>query len=245
MFGILSQAKRAVLCWSGGLDSTLVLAMLREQEVDFDILILGRERWTKEQKKRTDDLIKEWDLKCFTYPAISQNLIGNGHLAAVFEYAVNGGVIPLVQDLIPGKRCLFDVLEGHRCTTVPFEWDLFITGGRKDDTHWSMRPVPNKEWTVGNTRFYAPLFDKNREWVKSELIKRGLGAEDVPDEADSGNLVACSKCLEGTDRVFCPKQQTEIDSIQWDRTANLRAFQDSLGAKPIGESSDALEHLKI
>lgn len=229
MFEKLREAARPVLLWSGGSDSTLVLALLREQPIDFDIVIFGRERWTRAQKQRVDALIKKWNLKCFSYPPISQNLVGNGTLSAVFEYVIGQGTVPLVQDLVDGDRCLFDVLEGHRCTATPFEWDLWITGGRQDDTHYIQTPVPSMEWTVSGKHFYAPLFDKTREWVKDELKKRGLDMT-ATDTEDTGNLVCCHNCLKGG-KVFCPKEGKEIDSLIWDAEANLMAFRNSLGVK--------------
>jgi len=69
--------KRAVLWWSGGADSTLILALLREQPINFDILQV-RYAWSKEQKRYSDDLIREWDLKVFDYPPANVSFIGKG-----------------------------------------------------------------------------------------------------------------------------------------------------------------------
>ena len=62
--------------------------------------------------------------------------------------------------------------------------------------------------------------------MKRELRARGIDAEDAPEEEDSGSIAICSRCLDGTGMVFCPKENAEIQAVDWDRNASTAAFQD-------------------
>lgn len=113
---------------------------------------------------------------------------------------------------------------------MPLDVDLGIVGTRKDDYHPFMgQPVKTQEFEVGGMQFICPLWDYTREDVKRELEARGIDASEVEDEADSGNLAMCTTCLNGTGKVWCPKDEKEIDSIVWDRQANLKAFREAYG----------------
>jgi len=215
-----------VLLWSAGLDSTLILAMLREQDIPVDIVQFGREMWTREQKQRADALIRKWNLKVFSYPPARISFIGDDEqISLVREYSFMGATIPLISDVIDGDRCIAE-LDGYKAFAPPFKWRTVIVGSRKDDTHYSFpeNVVPAERWTVGETEFYAPLYEKSRDWVKAELAKRGLDTSEVSDNADSGNISLCTKCLHGVE-TFCPLENSMIPAVQWDRTANLQAFR--------------------
>lgn len=226
MFDLLNNYRSPVLCWSAGLDSTLLLAMLIEDDKRVDVVQLGREFWTKEQKKRADELIKKWDLKVLSYPPIRTSFIGNDdQISLVREYAFIDAVMPMVSDVIEGTRCIAD-LDSYKAYAPPATWDLVLVGSRSDDRHYAFpkQVIPSEKWTLGQTTFYAPFYDKTREWVKNELQSRGLPCEEVSDEADSGNISLCTKCLNGVE-VLCPKENSIIPPVQWDRSQNLAAFQ--------------------
>lgn len=213
---------KAVLWWSSGIDSTLLLAMLMEADVKVDILHL-RDKLTP--TKRANAMIKKWGLKTFSYPPASVSLIQDKEIAVVSEYAIGGGFIPLIRDVVDGTACIAE-LNGHRLATAPFEWDTCLVGSRRDDTHWALGElVPAKEWYVGNTRFYAPLY----EWSKEEVIARsqeyGL---DIDRDEDEGDVALCTKCLQGVE-VYCPLEKKVIPPVQWDGRENLRLFQQSYG----------------
>jgi len=224
MFENLKSAKRAVLWWGSGLDSTLLLAMLREQPIDFDIVQI-RSGWTKNQRKRADDLILKWNLKVLSYAPSSVSFIGqDNELSAVFEFAVGGGTIPMLRDVIPGTQCVADI-DPLRLHHPPIKWDLQIVGSRKDDTHYAGAVVPSKSWKVGDTTFYAPLYSWDRQSVKAELRKRGIDDTEVDDDMDTGNLSVCHNCIKGEGQVFCPKANEMIDSVKWNRDENLASFR--------------------
>jgi len=220
------QGKRPALLWSGGLDSTLILAMLREQEYVCDIVQQGREWWTKEQKKWVDKLIHKWNLKVFSYPPIQSYLIGqDSDISIVSEYAVGRGRIPIITDVVQGDNCLADIA-GQHLYQSPILWDMFLVGSRKDDTHWAKETVvPNETWQIADVEFYAPLYNYTRQDVIDGLKERGLDATEVPDELNTGNYLGCTNCLKGTEDVWCPKDSRMIPVIQWNAGENLKLFQ--------------------
>lgn len=225
MFQDVIDAKNPALCWSGGLDSTLLLAMLREQNIPVDILQFGRETWTKGQKERADRLIKDWDLKVFSYPAGNTHFIGNGtDITAVFDYAVGGSSIPVLRDVVQGDACIA-TLEGQKLFSPPVEYDLYIVGTRESDAHYAL-PPPQREWTVGNAKFIAPLFDYTREDVQEGLKERGLPWEELSDAEDTGSLVICDRCLRAIEPIECPIDGSMIDPQGLYLQSNLKIFRE-------------------
>lgn len=225
MFEFLQHYKTPVLLWSAGNDSTLLLAMLIEANIPVDIVQFGREFWTKEQKRRADELIMKWNLKVLSYPPIRTSFIGNDdQISLVREYAFMGAVVPMVSDLIEGQTCIAD-LDSHKAYAPPVRWDLVLVGSRKDDSHYAMTNViPSKHWTAGDTDLYAALYDWTREEVIEELKRRDLPYDEVDEQTDSGNISLCSKCLQGIE-TLCPKENAVIPPVIWNRHTNLTAFQ--------------------
>jgi len=219
-----------VLLFSAGYDSTLILAMLIDLGVSFDIVQFGREFWTKEQKKRADDLISKWNLKVYSYPPATVSFIGkDDEIALVREYALTNSTMSLVSDVIEGDRCIVD-LKGKRVIAPPYHWDMVITGSRVEDKHYAFEGdvVPSEQWVVNGTTFYAPLYDKSTQWVKTELQRRGLDVTEASEREDSGNISLCSKCLRPneTGYVECPKENNSlIPLVQWQPEQNLAAFR--------------------
>ncbi len=204
MFESLTDS--TVLFWSGGLRSTLLLAMLRDANVKFDI-VQHRDLWTKEQKKRPDVLIQKWGLKLFSYPPATVSLVDG--ISVVSEYAVAGSLIPIVTKVTEGTKCI-NRLNGLRMEQPPLIWDTCLVGAQ-----------------VGNTRFYAPLGDWAIEDVERELATREI------DVTDTGTFATCHNCLKNEERVWCPAEGIYIDSIAWPKEANLAAFQTAYGIKPL------------
>lgn len=234
MFKKVLKAKNPVLLWSGGLDSTLLLAMLMEQGIKVDILQLGRNDWTKGQKQRTDTLIKELGLKVFSYAPSKVSFIGDGQdISAVFEYAVGGSTVPLVRDLIAGTKCIAD-LEGQRLHRSPINWDLYIVGSRKDDKHYATS-VTKPEWTVGDAKFIAPLFNMTRDEVKAELRARGLDDSEASEENDEGNIQLCDLCLRAVETIECPLGGT-IEPQGTNLPLNLVEFRKRYDTETLQES---------
>lgn len=217
--------KSSVLWWSSGLESTLLLAMMRGQ--DFDIVQI-RDFWTNRQKRKADDLIKKWGLKVMSYPPISRYLIGEGDdITLVSDFGVGDARVPLLRDIVEGTQCIAD-MESY--TGIVPDWQMNIVGSRKGDTHYALKSViPGERWTIGKTQFWAPFYDWSRQEVIEKSVEYGLDVSEVDEQEDTGNLSACSTCFKGTGMVFCPKDQKMIKSVVWDRGKNLTVFQQSFG----------------
>jgi len=218
-----------VLFWSGGDDSTLLLAILKERGVTFDIVQLGRETWTKAQLRRADELIIKWNLKVFTYPPFGSHIIGRGSdLALARWYAVGATAVPIVTDIVDGDKCLADASREVGYAASPFAWTDVYVGSRKGDEHWSLEAViPSSMWTVNGVTFHAPLYEFTDADVDSELAIRSIDKAEV----DTGDFATCSACVqEGTGQVYCPKDDRLIDRVIWDKEAGLQQFREAVAS---------------
>jgi len=213
----------SVLWWSGGLESTLLLALLREQPID---IVQMRDFWTRGQRKKSDQLIIKWGLKVIILPSANKYFVGEGdNLTLIDEYPVGNSTIPMLRDVVDGTQCLAD-MDTFRAPYAPIRWNLHIVGSRKDDTHYTGgQNVKASRWSVGGEKFYAPLFDWTREQVIEKSIELGLDL----DGEETGDIQACSNCLKDTDKVWCPKLGQEIDTIKWDRADNLAFYRSKYG----------------
>lgn len=216
----------SVLFWSAGLDSTLLLAVMRDIGKPFDIF-QARDLWTKEQLRRADDLIKEWDLEVYSYPSATRYFIGKDeNLSVIFEYALGTQSFPHIRDVIEGNQCVAELAKIKNVFSPPIVWQNHIIGSRKDDYHWSTgSPIPSEKFEIGTNKFYAPLYNWSRLDVKNALSELGINSTEVLDEMDSGNLACCSTCLKGKGKVFCPAESREIDSVVWDKNQMTSLFQ--------------------
>lgn len=189
----------SVLLWDSKA-STLILAMLREQPIDFSIVIPFRPWYTKDQRRYFDNLIKEWNLKCFVYPPSAINFIAKD--SAVFQYGINGQQVPIVRQFTGGK-CSLTELDGNGMAHSPIKWDLVI---------WDKDTRPG---------FYNPLENWTQSEIDNELEKRGI-------ETGLTDIQLCTACLDtDKDTVFCPKDKIDIPTVRWDASANLKLFQES------------------
>lgn len=174
-----------------------------------------------------NNLIKEWDLKIFSFPPSGISFMGDGEsITAVYDYAVGGTTIPVLRDVIEGTKCIAE-LDGIKMHYTPVNWDCFITGGRKVDTHYALENgvVPSKKWKVGNATFIAPLYDWTREEVQAALEAMGLPHAEVDDDEDTGNIAVCTKCLKAMEPVECPQDGFMIPPMGQNLFGNLTSFR--------------------
>lgn len=228
---LLSGDKSVCLWFSGGKDSLLLLKVMLEANKPFGILRFD-DGWNREQKKAIDAIQMDNDLQVFSYPAVNHILVGeNGDLSMVSQYAVDGygSTAMLVRDLVDETSvCGIDLkLETATMKVAPAEWDVHVWGSKRTDQHYICgdKPLIDKpDWAVGTKTFTAPLLDWTDAQVQSGLKTYGVTAPSVR----TGDIFACSNCLQGQGRVFCPKENTEIDSVVWQPAKNLAMVRTQL-----------------
>lgn len=220
----------AALWFSGGSDSLLLLTVIARLGLKTHILRFD-DGWSLAQKKHVMRMLHEHNAMAFSYPPRSAVLIGNGDelaLGATYAIGRRGEAIPIVRDIVDGNVCSVD--ESIKLAFTPYPPIVFpkhILGSKATDKHFSFpnSPVPAKSWEYGGITMYAPLFDWTNEEVIEALRWAGIKYEQ-PDEAlDSGNIAACTKCLRGEGKVFCPKDNEEIEAVKWSPEENLRSWQ--------------------
>ena len=219
------------LLWSGGLDSTLLVIAAKEANRSFTICQF-RAFMTKTQTRRSDALIAQLDIEVFSFPFSNRYLIGqDNEIAVVFEYAVGDTVIPNLRDAIDGDICVADIGGAARDGSPFATIKHWIVGSRADDEHYASpgKVIPAKTWEAGTTVFTAPLHDWTRNEVKGALREFGHDATEASEIEDTNNIAICRLCLNGKGKVFCPKENTEIDAVIWDRNLNTRMFQEKFG----------------
>lgn len=218
------------LYWSGGADSSLLLAAMLDLKMPFSIITFDQ-TFSPEQMKAIDAAVIEHGLRVFSYPPYAAYMIGDGkELAFVEEYRfLDGTLIPFIRDCVGGSRCSFDVSVETRTSETPVGFTLNIFGTRNGDRHWAWgRAATEKTVKLGHGIIYSPLWDWTREQVIGTL--RDEYGITMPD-LDTGDFQACVDCLKDTGKVFCPKAGEMIDSVDWQPRAVLEAFQDKYGVK--------------
>jgi hypothetical protein len=237
---VIKTARNPVVFLSGGIDSVLVLSMIREiREVD---CVCFRHDFTPEQWGIVENLIKLWDLEVYTWPPQHSYLVPNGSsLARVDEYSLGLLTFPVLRDIVDGDRCLLE-LGQQKLETYPFNYDVVFTGSKRSDSSFATGRSPFKSDVVkfGDVTFVQPLFDLNDEEVRELAKGLPLSAEwyEHGDAAhDTGNIPACSSCLlSGTDEpVYCPKAESHIPGLVWNKTAMLSEFRKKYGFGEVKE----------
>ena len=132
---------------------------------------------------------------------------------------------------VDGDICVADIGGAVRDGSPFASIKHWIVGSRADDEHYASpgKVIPAKTWEAGTTVFTAPLHDWTRNEVKGALREFGHDATEASEIEDTGNIAICRLCLNGKGKVFCPKENTEIDAVIWDRNLNTRMFQEKFG----------------
>lgn len=216
------KGKTSCLYLSGGSDSLLLLHVLLEMKADFAVMTQDA-TFSREQRRVIDDLVYEHSLRVFSYKPQAAYFIGDGDkLAFIEEYKLlDGTLLPFIRDCTGGEKCSWDVMVETR-SDVPIGFEVNIFGTRKTDRHWSWgKAFRQAEVELGYGKIIAPLWNWKRSDVLDGLKSYGLKKPKV----DTGTYDACVSCLEGTGKVFCPKQGVEIDSVNWNQREMLAIFQ--------------------
>lgn len=228
---IFAESESRCLWLSGGSDSRLLLEVMCETGLPFGILRFT-DGWSREQIKAVDDVIVSKNLQVFSYPARSHLLVGKDEkMGLMSSYAVGSSSVMLGRDLVDGDKCAFDIrLEKARQSNAPINYDVHIQGLRKTDRHWitgQKRFVKRTQETVGGKRHIYPLWNWTRKDVARGLKAYGVSASKL---IETGETHCCHNCLKGIqERVFCPKENKEIDSVKFSKEANLQLIQGMMG----------------
>lgn len=232
---LLEVARRPAVALSGGRDSMVVLDMVRKYQPDIEVLVFKTD-FAPHQWAIVDNLIREWDLTVFSPPPRASYLVPNGdELARVDEYEIGAATLPVLRDFVhDDSRCALE-MERKFLPASPLDFDLIFVGTRKGDrSEATGQPLRESVSKINGLTLAAPLFfwsDATVEWAAQGLPYAKEWYEDGDVRFDTGNLLACSRCLGGggDEPVACPKANMEIPGVVWDKAAMLRAFREKFG----------------
>lgn len=227
----LEGAQSPAVLWSGGKDSMLLLAETRKIDPSIPCILFGSPNTFARR------MIMEWDLEVWRWEPADVYVVPNEDgLTLVREQAFGAQRFPVLLDVEAGTQCIADVLTERTPRLFP-HFDVVSSGYRDSDYHWSMGGrgfFPADGWSLGKAKVVAPLRHLSDERVWTEIKAAGIPVDTDRYERggnDPDMLSACTRCLQSSGKVFCPKEQREIDSVVWDRRASLAAFQQRFGFK--------------
>ena len=225
----ITESGRCALWLSGGKDSLLLLEVMMRFNLKFSILTFNG-AFSSLQKKVFGALFDLKKILVYSYPPRAMTLVGDGgeniSLVQLISVDKKGTVASLVSDFVPGTKCIHDVkIKMSEHAAPPAIFDAHIWGSKKSDAHWAGDPVEAEQWVTGDAKFYAPLF----EWTDAEVIAAlknlGIDYKEPTEEENTGNTSVCHNCLLPSDKVFCPKENTEIPVIDWKPRENLESWK--------------------
>lgn len=175
----LLAAKNPVVLCSFGKESLVLLKMVMEIMPDITIL-----SFFNHLNPFAEKIIREWDLTVASYaPAVRYQVEDT----VVSEYAIGDARLPLLQDISEHGEPIGMV------TTPQFEYnfDLTLFGYRKADHHPLVGRTLEKEFQLGPTTMYAPLYD----WSETEVFAalEGVPYEPFCDDVLKPNLPVVAK----------------------------------------------------
>ena len=208
--------------FSGGIDSLLLLDIIREFDNTIPVLTFAQD-FTKEQWVRFENLILKWELSLYTFPPYHRFFVPNGtDISLIDEYNYGGISFPIIRDLEHGDKCGLELSQQRLMTPDTF-WQTTFIGALKDDIHPLAKGnayLGGEHSQIENLTFIAPLWEWSKAEVIEEAAKRGLIAIE-----GTGELSACTKCLQSTEPVYCVKRDTIIEAVKWEPENQLSAFR--------------------
>jgi diphthamide synthase (EF-2-diphthine--ammonia ligase) len=216
---LIEKAKSMNACvfYSGGIDSLVLLHLLKEEK--FPVITFA-EDFTKEQMKKIEKVVLDYDLILYSYPPRNRYFLPNGSgFSLMDEYGFSGQIIPVVRDIEDSDEGCLAELSKRRFDNFSFGFNCVLTGTLKEDFHPVIGNPMDEIKEQGNITFINPLWNWSKREVEEKAAEWNLTAI-----ADTGDLQICSKCLHG--ETFCPKENRVIPGIDWNPELNLQLFKE-------------------
>lgn len=225
----LRESQFPVCMWSSGIDSMLLLFLLRKY-VDIPVLWFHEDLSTK-QAKFAHSIIRDWQLTVFNYAPMDRYYLPNEKgLTLINEYSIGGAPFPVLTDVEHSEQCGLDISK-QRTPYFAYHWPVTFVGWKETDGHFitGKNPFPPDGTQVGNTRFFAPLRHMTDADVLRLTKRLGIpmnqGKYAGNTEYDPDYLHRCTRCFSKESEVFCPKQQAMIPTQPWERDIALSNFR--------------------
>jgi len=228
----LCKAEFPAVLWSGGKDSQLLLTLAREINPAIPVIWFrssGRETFARRMIMELHLDVWNWE------PSDVYVLPNDSGLSLVREQSFGNQRFPVVLDVEQGERCIGDVLPSRTLQLFP-HFDTLLLGYKDSDYHWTLGGsgfCPADGWQLGKAKVFAPLRHLSDEEVWSAIKTMGVPYDIERYEgggSDPDCMSACTQCLQpGIGKVFCPKQQAEIDRVAWSPRDSLQAFRIRFG----------------
>jgi len=252
----------SVVLWSGGKDSTAMLHLLKFQAgIDVSVIQFRQPKF-RERYAYSDQLIKDWDLTVYDYPA-SRFALADGpdtetgevrfDLLHYFQWGTKAVVLSLgTERPKEGEKFMCGLNDFLRRPTGTFNWpwESVWIGTKNSDTdlikghvplaqdvrHAEGSPVslyPMRNWT--DRDIYQYLEDNGVKADPTRYIKTKSGWTNNPDKSLNADFYpTCLNCVDRhqPNHVHCPKLKATVTNI-----SHLAPYEDivipDLGFKPV------------
>jgi hypothetical protein len=252
----------SVVLWSGGKDSTAMLHLLKFQAgIDVPVIQFRQPKF-RERYAYSDQLIRDWDLTVYEYPA-SRFALADGpdtetgevrfDLLHYFQWGTKAVVLSLGTERPKEDEkfmCGVDDFLKRPTGTFNWPWESVWIGTKNSDTdlikghvpisqdirHTEGSPVslyPMRNWT--DRDIYQYLEDNGVKADPTRYIKTKSGWTNNPDKSLNADFYpTCLNCVDRhqPNHVHCPKLKATVTNI-----SHLAPYEDivipDLGFKPV------------
>lgn len=252
----------SVVLWSGGKDSTAMLHLLKFQAgIDVPVIQFRQPKF-RDRYAYSDQIIKEWDLTVYDYPA-SRFALADGpdtetgevrfDLLHYFQWGEKAVVLSLgTERPKEGEKFMCGLNDFLRRPTGTFNWpwESVWIGTKNSDTdlikghvplsqdvrHAEGSPVslyPMRNWT--DRDIYQYLEDNRVKADPTRYVKTKHGWVNNPDKSLNADFYpTCLNCVDRhqPNHVHCPKLKATVTNI-----SHLAPYEDivipDLGFKPV------------
>jgi hypothetical protein len=252
----------SVVLWSGGKDSTAMLHLLKFQAgIDVPVIQFRQPKF-RERYAYSDQLIRDWDLTVYDYPA-SRFALADGpdtetgevrfDLLHYFQWGAKAVVLSLGTER-PKKgekfMCGVDDFLKRPTGTFNWPWESVWIGTKNSDTDLIKGHVPisqdirhadgspvslylMRDWT--DRDIYQYLENNGVKADPTRYIKTKSGWANNPDKSLNADFYpTCLNCVDRHqgNQVYCPKLKATVTNI-----SHLAPYEDivipDLGFKPV------------